>query len=110
MTTLPTLFSLSELEERELVSGFFGKMIHSAKMTMAYWTVEQDAMLPEHQHPHEQVLNLLEGEFQLQVDGKTHHLMPGSVFVIPGNTPHSGRALKQCRILDVFQPSRDDYR
>ncbi|MCP4097265.1 MAG: cupin domain-containing protein [Planctomycetaceae bacterium] len=110
MTDRPTLVNLSEVTEREIVDGFFGKMIHTATMTMAYWSVNKDALLPEHQHPHEQVLNLLEGEFELQVQGKTHHLMPGSVFVIPGNVPHSGRAITPCRILDVFQPTRDDYR
>ncbi len=110
MTTHPTLIKLPELNEQEIVKGFFGKMIHSATMTMAYWTVEKDAILPEHEHPHEQVLNLLEGEFQLQTEGQTYHLLPGSVFVIPGGVPHSGQAITQCRILDVFQPTRDDYR
>ncbi len=110
MTSHPTLFRLADLEEREIVKGFFGKMIHSATMTMAYWTVEKDAMLPQHQHPHEQVLNLLDGEFELQVNGQIHQLKTGSVFVIPGNSAHSGRAITPCRILDVFQPARDDYR
>lgn len=105
-----TPVNLTEIEEREIVAGFFGKMIHSDSMTMAYWSVVKDAVLPEHQHPHEQVLNLLEGEFEIRVNGRAHHLKPGSVFVIPGNVPHSGRALTQCRILDVFQPTRDDYR
>ena len=30
--------------------------------------------------------------------------------VIPGGTPHSGRALTACRALDVFSPVREDYR
>ncbi len=52
----------------------------------------------------------MEGSFELTVAGETQVLEPGSVAVIPGNAPHSGKALTECRILDVFQPPRDDYR
>ena len=78
--------------------------------TFAYWEIEADAPLPEHSHPHEQVANLLEGEFELTIDGRTERVQAGAVAVIPPNVPHSGRALTACRILDVFSPVREDYR
>ena len=53
---------------------------------------------------------MLEGEFDLVVDGTPHRLKPGDVLAIPGNAPHSGRAITRCRILDVFWPIREDYR
>jgi quercetin dioxygenase-like cupin family protein len=37
-------------------------------------------------------------------------LTPGKVVVIGSNVPHSGKAITDCRILDVFQPVREDYR
>ena len=72
--------------------------------------VEAGAALPRHSHPHEQVVNMLEGEFELVVDGTPHRLKAGDVLAIPGDAPHSGRALTRCRILDVFHPIREDYR
>ena len=53
---------------------------------------------------------MMEGEFELTVDGQPYHLRPGDVYVIPGDVPHSGRALTDCRIIDVWHPCRDDYR
>ena len=53
---------------------------------------------------------MLEGEFEITVGGNPLSLKPGDVVVIPGNVPHSGRAISKCRILDVFSPARDDYR
>jgi quercetin dioxygenase-like cupin family protein len=79
-------------------------------MTFSYWTVTAGASLPEHSHPHEQVVNMLEGKFELTVGGRKAILVPGSVVVIPGGTAHGGRAVSDCRILDVFHPVREEYR
>jgi quercetin dioxygenase-like cupin family protein len=102
--------NLDEITEREIVPGYRAKFIHAEGMTLAYWKVEAGAALPEHSHPHEQIANVLEGEFELTVAGESRVLIPGQVAVIPGNVPHSGRAITACRLLDAFQPAREDYR
>ena len=79
-------------------------------MTFAYWRIEANRSLPEHRHVHEQVVNMLAGEFELTVNGTPHVLTPGDVLLIPPDAPHSGRSITECRILDVFHPVREDYR
>lgn len=100
---------IEDLETREVVPGYVARFVHSDNMTFAYWTIQAGASLPSHQHPHEQVANLLEGEFELTLEGKVHVLKPGSVLVIPSQAVHSGTAITDCRILDVFHPCREDY-
>jgi len=56
------------------------------------------------------VANIIEGEFELTIDNETKILKPGDVAVIPSNAVHSGKAITDCRILDVFYPVREDYR
>ncbi len=75
-----------------------------------YWDVDPGAELLEHSHPHEQIANVLEGRFELTVDGEPRVLEPGMVAVIPGGLPHSGKALTSCRLLDAFHPAREDYK
>ena len=101
---------LKDVPSREQMPGMHGKFLHSAAMTFVYWDIDEGAALPRHSHPHEQVVNMLEGEFELVVDGTPHRLKPGDVLAIPGDAPHAGRALTRCRILDVFHPIREDYR
>ena len=79
-------------------------------MTFALWEIAAGSPLPEHSHPHEQVVHLYEGEFEMTVDGETRRMRGGSVFAIPSNARHSGRAITDCRIMDVFRPVREDYR
>jgi quercetin dioxygenase-like cupin family protein len=65
---------------------------------------------PVHQHPHEQITYLEEGTFEMELDGKKYLLEQYDTLVIPPNTPHGGRALVDCKLIDSFSPARDDYK
>jgi len=110
MTGSIMLHTISEIKSREVFPGFKGKFIHTKNMTFAFWEIQKGAALPEHLHTHEQVVNMLTGEFELTVRGVAHRLKPGMIFAIPSNEPHSGRAITECSILDVFSPVREDYK
>ena len=101
---------LATLEPRELIPGHRGRFVHSERTTHVYWEIDEGARLPEHSHPHEQIVNMLEGTYELTVDGETFVLGAGDVLVIPGGATHSGGARSPCRILDVFSPVREEYR
>jgi quercetin dioxygenase-like cupin family protein len=102
--------SLKGINEKEIISGYRAKFIHSDNMTFAYWDVGKGAALPENSHPHEQVANVLERRFEIFIDKEKRILEPGDVALIPSNAKHCGKALTRCRILDVFYPVREDYR
>ncbi len=101
---------VNALEEKEIWPGIIGKFIHSESMTIAFVTIEAGIELPEHAHVHEQVLSVLEGEFEIEVGGEKTVLKAGNSFVLPSNVPHAGRILKKCKIIDVFNPVREDFK
>ncbi len=84
--------------------------MHGEKLTVAHVRVTANSALPEHHHPHEQILNLIEGEFLLTVDGTEYLMKAGESFVIPSNVPHSAKSVTDCYIVDVFNPTRDDWK
>ena len=90
--------------------GYHGRLVHTRNMTIAFWKVEKGASVPEHSHFHEQVLYVMEGEFEFTVANQTKVYYPGDIVVIDPNVPHNGTALTACTLLDVFSPPRDDYR
>ena len=104
------LYNTDDITPFEISRGFNARFIHTELMTLAYVDVDEGADLPQHAHVHEQVLNMLEGEFELTLNGEVLLLRPGQVVAIPSNVPHSGRAITKCRILDVFSPVREDFR
>ncbi len=100
---------LESIPEKEIVKGFHAKFIHTDNMTLGYWRIEKGAILPMHAHIHEQVTNVLEGEFDITVNAKTTTCRNGDVVAISSNVFHGGKALTDCYILDIFQPTREDY-
>jgi len=103
-------YDLKQVQSKEMIPGFHARFVHSQSMTFAYWDIKAGSSLPEHAHEHEQVLNLLEGTFEVTVEGEKQVLQPGSVVVFPSNVPHAGKAVTDCRIIDVFHPVREEYR
>ena len=55
----------SKQTPREVIPGFVGRFLHSDTMTFVLWEISAGAVLPPHSHPHEQVVNLYEGEFEM---------------------------------------------
>lgn len=106
---MSTKYELSEVTQNDLLPGFKVRFIHSETMTQAFWEIDKDAELPEHSHVHEQVVHVLEGEFELVVEGESYLMKPGEVLVISSNAKHSGKAITDCRIHDAFSPVREDY-
>lgn len=104
------LYTIDEIPACNLIEGYDAQFIHTARSTYSHVRAIAGAVLPKHSHPHEQVSYILEGEFELTVEDVPYILTPGQVFVIPSNALHSGRAITNCFILDVFTPVREDYR
>ena len=101
---------LAEIDSKEIMPGYNGKLIHTQNMSLAFWEVEKGAKVPEHAHINEQVMQVLEGKFEFTLDGNTNTYEPGDLVIIPPNVPHSGRALTPCKLMDVFSPTREEYR
>lgn len=103
------LVNLDDLPDLEIAKGIFMRAVTAQFMTVAHVRLSAGSLLPEHSHHHEQVVNVVEGELELTVDGRSHSLVPGRVMVLPPNIPHSGRAVTDCRVVDAFHPVREDF-
>ena len=103
-------YYLNELPTKPLFPGLKAKAVHGEQLSWIFWEVEQGAEVPEHHHPHEQIMHVVAGEFEFSLNGHTNTYTSGAVVVIPSNVPHSGRALTPCQLMDVFTPVREEYR
>jgi quercetin dioxygenase-like cupin family protein len=104
------LITLDTLPVREIFPGVRARLVHTGRVTHSWVELDDGAAFPDHHHPHEQIVSVLEGELEIVVSGEPYLLTPGTVFVIPPHAPHSGRARTACRVLDAFAPVREDYK
>jgi quercetin dioxygenase-like cupin family protein len=101
---------VNEKESKEVIPGFFARFLHTENVTLVFWEAKAGSTFPEHTHLHEQISTIQQGKFQLTVNGETRILEDGVTAIIPSNTKHSGIALTDCKLLDIFYPVREDYK
>jgi quercetin dioxygenase-like cupin family protein len=103
------MIQIDTLPQNEIKEGFKARFIHSKNLTLGYWDVKEGAILPMHSHFHEQITQVLEGEFELTIGEQTQVYRLGQIVVIPPHVPHGGKALTECKLFDIFCPVREDY-
>jgi quercetin dioxygenase-like cupin family protein len=101
---------LRAAEPHELVPGVTMRPLFGDGAMLNLLEFEPGARVPVHDHPHEQLGYVVEGELVLEIDGVEHRLRPGDAYRIAGGTPHAAWSDGPCVVMDVFDPVRDDYR
>ncbi|MDZ4767557.1 MAG: cupin domain-containing protein [Chloroflexota bacterium] len=90
--------------------GFRRTMGTTDHMMLLEIYLPRETVVPLHQHIHDQVGYIVHGRFELTVDGSTQILNPGDSYAVPGNMPHSGRAVVDTVLVEIFSPPREEFR
>lgn len=74
-------------------------------------TLEPNAVVPEHSHPHEQMGMMVSGTMEFSIAGETRTFSGDEIYLVPGGVPHRAVAGPDGAVaLDVFSPPREEYR
>jgi quercetin dioxygenase-like cupin family protein len=101
---------IKNIKPKELVPGITGYYAHGSSLTFGYVEIKAGSNLPEHHHVHEQITYIIEGQLDMVIGGKPCSLTAGMYYVIPSNVPHGAFAVTDCKVIDAFNPVREDYR
>lgn len=101
---------IKDIKAKELAPGLTGYYAHGTNMTLGWVEIKAGSNLPLHQHPHEQITYILEGQLDMTIGGEYCPLTAGMYYVIPSNVPHGAVAITDCKVIDAFNPVREDYR
>ena len=110
MAALPNFVDWEALPRRALFPGVTIRVFSSAQVMLSLVEMAPGALIPPHQHPHEQLGIWLEGEAEGTIGDQRRTIRPGDCYYIPGNAQHSFRVgPAAARALDIFNPPREDY-
>ena len=101
---------LKKQPQKNLAPGLIGYYAHGSHMTLGIVEIKAGSDLPVHSHPHEQITYILEGQLDMTIGEEQCALTAGMFYVIPSNIPHGAVAITDCKVIDVFNPVREDYR
>ena len=102
--------NINDVPAIEPVPGCRMRTPYGENLMLSYLEMDEGAVVPLHDHPHEQGGILIQGQVELTIGDETRICEAGSLFIIPPNTPHKAVAVNgPAVVLDVFSPVREDY-
>ncbi len=106
-----SFFRKSELKEKQVLEGITLRAVSGDKTMMTFFEFEPNSVIPSHNHPHEQITYVIEGEMEFLLERETKVVKAGEGVVIPSNQEHSARILSTpAKAVDAWHPVREDYK
>jgi quercetin dioxygenase-like cupin family protein len=99
--------TVSDLDAVEFVPGLQFRPVLGERVMANFVSFASHTVAPTHVHEEEQIVVVLEGEIEFDLDGESRTMRPGDVAVIPPWVPHGAHTLdSSCLEVDVFTPPR----
>lgn len=75
------------------------ELIHNDSGSVTLFSFDAGQGLSEHTAPFDALIQVIDGEMELTVEGAKHVIKVGEAFVIPSGSRHSVNAAKQFKML-----------
>ena len=104
---------ISEVKPVVIKPGCTRRIIHTDHMMMVaidFTGGPASNPDPPHNHPHEQVTYMAQGEVLYFIGEESVRLAPGDMVAVPPDLPHRIQLLTPtARLIDAFTPLRQDF-
>ncbi len=104
-----THYSWTDIPPEQMNPLVTRQYIVGVNTMLARIVLRKGAVVPRHQHFHEQISQVVEGVLLFRLDNKDVTVGAGEVLCIPPHAPHEVVALEDSVALDIFNPPRQDW-
>jgi quercetin dioxygenase-like cupin family protein len=94
-----SLGGLVEYQEGSVVSR---EVIGKKTGTVTIFAFDEGQGLSEHKAPFDAMVYIVDGEANIDVDRKPHHLKAGDMIIMPADHPHALQAIKRFKMLLIM--------
>jgi quercetin dioxygenase-like cupin family protein len=67
--------------------------------TVTLFAFDEEQSLSEHKAPFDALVYVLDGEAEIIISGKPHHVKHGEILLMPANEPHAVKAIKKLKMI-----------
>jgi quercetin dioxygenase-like cupin family protein len=104
-------FSIAGLPSAEMLPGIGRRAVWLPGVMLTFFTFQPHSIVPEHQHPNEQITLVTRGSMRFTLAGETRILHSGDGACIPPHTIHGAVILDEpTEAVDAWNPPREDYK
>jgi quercetin dioxygenase-like cupin family protein len=96
-----TVYRWEDLPLEKVTEMVTRKAITGARDTLVQAYLKKGALVPQHEHPAEQFVYVLQGALRMRVGGADTTVREGDVLQVPAGAPHQAEALDDTFVLSV---------
>lgn len=94
-----TVFSLENTIEYT-DGGVISKQVTKSKAgNLTLFSFDKEQGLSEHKTSYDAIVQILDGEAEITINGQLFHLGKGQAIIMPANVPHSLKAIERFKML-----------
>jgi quercetin dioxygenase-like cupin family protein len=101
----------SSVNTLEALPGIYRKtLIYNDDMMLCHFFLKKESKVPLHSHNEHQIGYVIKGKLQFFNENEVFMAEEGDSYVFKSNEKHGANILEDSEVIDVFSPSRDDYK
>lgn len=94
-----TVFSLEDTIEYTDGSVISKQVTKSKAGNLTLFSFDKEQGLSEHKTSYDAIVQILDGEAEITINGKSFYLSKGQSIIMPANIPHSLKAIERFKML-----------
>lgn len=98
-------FKLADLIDYQVGSVVSRTIIDRKAGTVTLFAFDKDQGLSEHTAPYDALVNVIDGEAEIKISGKSHIVKAGEMLIMPANDPHALKAIQKFKMMLVMVKS-----
>ncbi|MBA3662275.1 MAG: cupin domain-containing protein [Gammaproteobacteria bacterium] len=104
------VYNFNTMPAYQLIDTINMRFVTSDSFTIIQWNMKAGAkLMPQHKHPNEQVIRVLEGMLQVHSGLSITTLRKGDVMIFASNVPHGFIAVTDTVMYEQQTPFRKDF-
>lgn len=104
-------FTVNELPGTEMLPGVVRRAVYLEHAMITFFNFAPRSVIPEHDHPHEQITYVVQGAMEFRLGDETRTLRAGEGACCRPGMRHSAVILDEpTSALDAWYPLREEYK
>ena len=104
-------FQLESIDSKELYKDVLVRLVNGNDLTLNYFELKnQEVNIPEHTHPVEHLVVVLEGKMEFLFQDKMVLMKPQDTMFVPAKIKHTARVIQgPVKALEIYKVAKDEY-
>jgi quercetin dioxygenase-like cupin family protein len=100
-----------KVQPTEMIKGVYRRTLSfNDDLMLCHFILKKNSEIPLHQHKQHQVGYIIKGKMKFKTENAEFLLKQGDSYIFQSNEKHGAFILEDSEVIDIFNPSREDYK